>query len=536
MYSEYTAAKNFADDQLGVILSNICDKTEALLQRRKALQRSGNNIKEHEIININAGGSIFKVRRDTLTIVKGSRLQVLFNGKLESKLLRDDSDCIFFDVDPYHFEMILERLFVLKLLNEQKDDHDHGTTQDIAPKLEPDEQAIFEIYWSFFTNQAEEQEEESEREETLEEEVFSETDGGVASASRGNTQVLLDCVKRELEELRALEEEVNLMEQKRLHVDRESFIAFFTANNNNIIKDASVSSEIMKLYLFNGETISVKQSTLLLSEDSKLTAKFSNDDWLGEHTFEHDDGAQAILVEQPAAMFKAMVNQLRLKAIPISRLKMSHIAFTPSADAKMFERVLHNQSQDNAKPLKNNNNFIYSDIITTEVDSVQMMEWLDSVGRTEKPKLLYRGSDDGWETSNFHGKCDNKGGTITVLKTKEGYVFGGYADKSWSSSTPGWVSSEKAFLFSLKCHAGLGAIKMNFKSGMEKHAIHSHSLHGPTFGGGHDIWIGYNNNMKTGHTNLGHTYELPNGCSNTFLTGKHGANSLEIEEVEVFQV
>ena len=49
-------------------------------------------------------------------------------------------------------------------------------------------------------------------------------------------------------------------------------------------------------------------------------------------------------------------------------------------------------------------------------------------------RLLYRGSRDGWLSSNFHKHCDEKGPTVTLIKavvnTKE-YIFGGYTDQSW---------------------------------------------------------------------------------------------------------
>ena len=44
--------------------------------------------------------------------------------------------------------------------------------------------------------------------------------------------------------------------------------------------------------------------------------------------------------------------------------------------------------------------------------------------------LIYRASRDGWNSSNFHGFCDNKGPTVTVVRS-ENYIFGGYTEQSW---------------------------------------------------------------------------------------------------------
>ena len=44
--------------------------------------------------------------------------------------------------------------------------------------------------------------------------------------------------------------------------------------------------------------------------------------------------------------------------------------------------------------------------------------------------LLYRASRDGWSAANFHFCCDNKGLTVTVIKSGN-YIFGGYTVQQW---------------------------------------------------------------------------------------------------------
>ena len=45
-------------------------------------------------------------------------------------------------------------------------------------------------------------------------------------------------------------------------------------------------------------------------------------------------------------------------------------------------------------------------------------------------EMLYRASRDGWAASNFHSCCDNKGPTVTVIKSRN-YIFGGYSEVEW---------------------------------------------------------------------------------------------------------
>jgi hypothetical protein len=71
------------------------------------------------------------------------------------------------------------------------------------------------------------------------------------------------------------------------------------------------------------------------------------------------------------------------------------------------------------------------------------------------------------------------------------------------------------------------------------YAIYSGSNYGPTFGGGHDIYVRDNSNVYTGsYTYFGASYNLPPGYtygqSNSYLAGSY--NSWLTTEIEVFQL
>ena len=51
--------------------------------------------------------------------------------------------------------------------------------------------------------------------------------------------------------------------------------------------------------------------------------------------------------------------------------------------------------------------------------------------RSIKLTLIYRASKDGDLAKNFHHKCDFIGANLTFIKTKEGYIFGGFTIKNW---------------------------------------------------------------------------------------------------------
>ena len=58
----------------------------------------------------------------------------------------------------------------------------------------------------------------------------------------------------------------------------------------------------------------------------------------------------------------------------------------------------------------------------------KLREWL---GNDYRWKLLYRASEHGYTAESFHECCDNKGPTLVIIKSSEGWIFGGYTTQSW---------------------------------------------------------------------------------------------------------
>ena len=65
--------------------------------------------------------------------------------------------------------------------------------------------------------------------------------------------------------------------------------------------------------------------------------------------------------------------------------------------------------------------------------------------------MLYRGSKDGFASTDFHSKCDGHENTLTIVRASESaFIFGGFTSVAWESFTPGKCKSDpNAFLFSL---------------------------------------------------------------------------------------
>jgi len=172
-----------------------------------------------------------------------------------------------------------------------------------------------------------------------------------------------------------------------------------------------------------------------------------------------------------------------------------------------------------------------SNILTARKFISPVREFLRESDVPGKLRLLYRATRDGMEGSIFHEKCDNHYPTVTVLKTEEGYIFGGYTDAAWNAGTDPLLS-EKSFLFSLYgCNQGSTPVKLPFKISPRSEQFGS-ARQGPSFGGSPDL--GVYRNMTTVETSfLGDNYQLPQGWDRNSLMG---STSASLAEVEVFAI
>jgi len=143
----------------------------------------------------------------------------------------------------------------------------------------------------------------------------------------------------------------------------------------------------------------------------------------------------------------------------------------------------------------------------------------------------YSKTIDGASSATFHSNCDYKGPTMTVIKLSNNYIFGGFNSFSWYSNNNGYKSSNNSFIFSL-IHNSKHPL-----SYAGAYSTYNHLNYGPTFGGGHDIFI--NNNMNLGYTKFPYTYSFngvisPSGSGAAYLTGNNYPNSMTVTELEVW--
>ena len=89
------------------------------------------------------------------------------------------------------------------------------------------------------------------------------------------------------------------------------------------------------------------------------------------------------------------------------------------------------------------------DLILKPDDSIWLTKQLPNFKQgSSQLQLLFNASRDGWQATDFHKICDNKGPTLTVIKSSVGKICGGYASVSWKSEG-GNTKDPESFIFSL---------------------------------------------------------------------------------------
>jgi hypothetical protein len=149
---------------------------------------------------------------------------------------------------------------------------------------------------------------------------------------------------------------------------------------------------------------------------------------------------------------------------------------------KMNKSFSKNKIKNNEIEKKNNKKF--NSKIITNVEDLDLIarglvkDELDNLKNLRVGyKLIYRATENGEDAKDFHEKCDDFEGTLTLIKTKEDKIFGGYTSLSWDPENESEKKDELAFVFSLN----LG--KLYFESDKKDFSIFCDRYKGPCFVG-----------------------------------------------------
>lgn len=154
-------------------------------------------------------------------------------------------------------------------------------------------------------------------------------------------------------------------------------------------------------------------------------------------------------------------------------------------------------------------------------------------------KLLYRASENNFSAAKFRQVSNGKKNTIVIARTEFDRIIGGFSALEWNSYTTGYINDvdRKNFLFSL-------TLKEKYPITSTAHGLYNNPNYGPTFGGGHDLYISDNSHQaeNASYCKIGHSFNL-NGkfrnnqvTSYTEFSGATANQYVKFTEWEVFEI
>ena len=164
-----------------------------------------------------------------------------------------------------------------------------------------------------------------------------------------------------------------------------------------------------------GQHFTTSLETLRKDAASMLNAMFS-----GRFDVKPDKSG-AYFIDRDGTHFRYILNYLRTGKLIVPEDITIRSELLAEAEFYQIQGII-----DDLDP-----KFFTQSMILTDEQKDVLKSWVVEEFK-HVPVLLFRASRDGWAASQFHARCDNKGPTVTIVKSGT-YIFGGYADKPWNS-------------------------------------------------------------------------------------------------------
>ena len=189
----------------------------------------------------------------------------------------------------------------------------------------------------------------------------------------------------------------------------------------------------------------------------------------------------------------------------------------------------NNNLNDNKNMIDNINLIDNTNILKDNFDKQKILiKWIEQKTKKKNLKfqLIFRKSDNGHFSKDFHKYCDNKGPTLSIIETDRNSIIGGFTPLNFMNDAKGieaYDFSNQSFIFSLNSMK-----KYDLINPKKNRAIYNWEKYGPNFGNGN---IRLNSDL-----NLGESYTNKNGSFINDNTKFIDKDSFETNELEVFQV
>jgi hypothetical protein len=177
-----------------------------------------------------------------------------------------------------------------------------------------------------------------------------------------------------------------------------------------------------------------------IKEDLNENKLFSNEDG---NNMSHDEARKYLIktISTKLDTYKAKCPTLIDPEADMNKVRTEF----EKATTKVLDNVftLNNEIED----IATGDAFPKSSLLKQQ-DFQMVRKWLEKEFASKKWKLVFKGTKDGMTANAFHNSANNKGPTVTVIKSKHGKTFGGFVPESWTSRGS-YINSSQTFLFSI---------------------------------------------------------------------------------------
>ena len=215
-----------------------------------------------------------------------------------------------------------------------------------------------------------------------------------------------EILQRETTSLRQEKEAFNAMSKKFEHVHFSSTV------NLNV----------------GGHCFKTSVQTLTKDPNTMLAAMFS-----GKFEMKPcEDGS--FFIDRDGSHFRFILNYLRTGKLTLPEGATFLKELLEEAEFYQIQGIIDELrvSEPTVQASKPAKTFQESVLLTNENHQSVLKGWLPS--QEGEWRLLFRASRDGFAATAFHSKCDNKGPTVTIVKSRGYNIFGGFTEVSWTNS------------------------------------------------------------------------------------------------------
>ena len=284
-----------------------------------------------------------------------------------------------------------------------------------------------------------------------------------------------------------LEQQVSMLHDDRVALDKEK-LAF--EREKKEMAERFPQADVITLNV-GGTLFTTFKSTLVKHEGSMLAALFS-----GRYPLAKDANGNPFIDRNP-----------QMFAITLDWLRSDKMILPANLSAEERMRLDDDLDYFGLK------DFVMPPFaLLTQKQSQSLWTMLGKLpAAVSKARCLFQASKDGFAAAAFHAKCDGHGNTVTIVRSSNGSLFGGFTPLPWASNGRFALdTSNTSFLFSLfsasEPHRAPAKLPI-FQSFNDK-AIHCRASFGPSFGWRDDLVLTDQcNDNSASSSNLGSTYE-----------------------------